>query len=283
MEMTDIKERRYSIDPGKGKKMAGCPYSIYEDGHDVEEYIIPPKGYVFVGFKFDPEASNQIYNGKLTAEYSKEPFNDRLKANLWKFVLAFVIVAVIAIVSVLAAGVFKDPKPNRPTKETATVVDNKDSKKDKEKKDKKKDKKEKKSRKERKKDKEQKNKDNVAEQNTATAPVVQPQPVETIPEVKEAKEEQQKVEPQPQANDPNTQFKQEFWTLIHQRTIMMDPYDALYKEYKNKVEGEEYDYLRFTILKDYVSYKAWYEQLKKIPEDQLQSIKTVDELKKRIQ
>lgn len=273
--MTDIKERRFSIDPGKGKKMDGCPYSIYEDGHDVEEYIIPPKGYVFVGFKFDPEATNQIYNGKLTAEYTKEPFNDRLKANLWKFVLAFAIVAVIAIVAVLAAGVFKDPKPNRPTKETTTVVDTKDSKKDK--------KKEKKSRKDRKKDKEQKDKDKVTEQNAATATIVEPQPVETVPEVKETKEEQKKVEPQPVANDPNAQFKQEFWTLIHLRTIMMDPYDALYKEYKNKVEGEEYDYLRFTILKDYVSYKAWYEQLKKIPEDQLQSIKTVDELKKRIQ
>ena len=111
---------------------------------------------------------------------------------------------------------------------------------------------------------------------------MEPQPVETAPEVKEAKEEQPKVEPQPKVNDPNVQFKQEFWTLIHQRTIMMDPYDALYKEYKNKVEGEEYDYLRFTILKDYVSYKAWYEQLKKIPESQLKSIKTVDELNKRI-
>ncbi len=273
--MTDIKERRFSIDPGKGKKMDGCPYSIYEDGHDVEEYIIPPKGYVFVGFKFDPEATNQIYNGKLTAEYTKEPFNDRLKANLWKFVLAFAIVAVIAIVAVLAAGVFKDPKPNRPTKEITTVVDTKDSKKDK--------KKEKKSRKDSKKDKEQKDKDKVTEQNAATATIVEPQPVETVTEVKETKEEQKKVEPQPAANDPNAQFKQEFWTLIHLRTIMMDPYDALYKEYKNKVEGEEYDYLRFTILKDYVSYKAWYEQLKKIPEDQLQSIKTVDELKKRIQ
>ena len=281
--MTDIKERRFSIDPGKGKKMDGCPYSIYEDGHDVEEYIIPPKGYVFVGFKFDPEATNQIYNGKLTAEYTKEPFNDRLKANLWKFVLAFAIVAVIAIVAVLAAGVFKDPKPNRPTKETTTVVDNKDSKKDKEKKDKKKDKKERKSRKDRKKEKEQKEKDKVAEQNAATANVVDTQPVETVPEVKETKEEQPKVEPQPEANDPNAKFKQEFWSLIHQRTIMMDPYDALYKEYKNKVEGEEYDYLRFTILKDYVSYKAWYEQLKKIPESQLKSIKTVDELKTRIQ
>ena len=274
--MTDTKERHFSIDPGKGKKMDGCPYSIYEDGHDVEEYIIPPKGYVFVGFKFDPEATNQIYNGKLTAEYSKEPFKDRLKANLWKFVLAFVIVAVISIITILAAGVFKDPKPNRPAKETTTVVDTKDSKKDKDKKERK-DKKDRK-----KKDRKEKVKDKVAEENTATATVVEPQPVETVPEVKETQEEQKKVEPQPEVNDPNVQFKQEFWTLIHQRTIMMDPYDALFKEYKNKVECEEYDYLRYTILKDYVSFKAWYTSLKKIPENQLQSIKSVDELKKII-
>ena len=277
--MTDIKERRFSIDPGKGKKMDGCPYSIYEDGHDVEEYIIPPKGYVFVGFKFDPEATNQIYNGKLTAEYSKEPFNVRLKANLWKFILAFAIVAVITIITILAAGVFKDPKPNRPTKETTTVVDTKDSKKDNDKKDKKKNDRKKKE----KKDKEKKDKDNVTEQNAATATIVEPQPVETVPEVKETQEEQKKVETQPDVNDPNVQFKQEFWTLIHQRTIMMDPYHDLYVNYKGKVEGEEFDYLRYTILKDYVSFKAWYDQLKKIPEEQLQSIKTVDELKKRIQ
>ena len=276
--MTDIKERHFSIDPGKGKKMDGCPYSIYEDGHDVEEYIIPPKGYVFVGLKFDPEATNQIYNGKLTAEYSKEPFNDRLKANLWKFILAFAIVAVISIIVVLAAGVFKDPKPNRPPKETTTVVDTKDSKKDNDKKEKKeKEKKEKK-----KKDRKKKEKDNVVEQNAATATVVEPQPVETVPEVKETQEEQKKVEPQPEVNDPNVQFKQEFWTLIHQRTIMMDPYDALFKKYKNKVEGVEYDYLRFTILKDFTSFKVWYGKLHKVPVAELEKINTIDELKNKL-
>ena len=81
--MADFEEKRYSIDPGKGKKMDGCPYSNFEDGHDVQEYIIPPKGYVFSGFRFDPDASNQIYDGKLYAIYTKEPFNIRLKSNLW--------------------------------------------------------------------------------------------------------------------------------------------------------------------------------------------------------
>ena len=67
--MTELSEKHYSIDPGKGKKMDGCPYSIYEDGHDVKEFIIPPKGFVFVGFQFDPNARNQIYDGKLTATW----------------------------------------------------------------------------------------------------------------------------------------------------------------------------------------------------------------------
>ena len=62
----------------------------------------------------------------------------------------------------------------------------------------------------------------------------------------------------------------------------MDSYHDLYTNYKGKVEGEEYDYLRYTILKDYASYKAWYDQLKKIPANQLQSIKSIDELKQRI-
>lgn len=258
--MTDFKERRFSIDPGKGKKMDGCPYSIYEDGRDVKEYIIPPKGYVFVGFKFDPEASNQIYNGKLTAEYSKEPFNDKIKANLWKFILAFVIVAVIAFIVILAAGVFKDPnpKPKRPTKEPATMVENKDSEKDKGK---------------------------VAEQNTTSSidtPIVEPQANETIPETTEVQEEQPEASTPTASDDPNEQFKQAFWSLIHQRTIMMDPYDALFKEYKNKVEGEEYDYLRFTILKDYPSFKEWYVKLHKVPVSELENINTINDLKSKL-
>ena len=63
--MADFEEKKYSIDAGPGKKMDGCPYSNYEDGHDIKDYIIPPKGYVFTGFIFDPDAKNQIYDGKL--------------------------------------------------------------------------------------------------------------------------------------------------------------------------------------------------------------------------
>ena len=133
--MTEFTEKRYSIDPGKGKKMPGCPYSIYEDGRDVKDYIIPPKGHVFVGFKYDPDASNQIYDGKLTAEYSKEPFLTRLKSNIWMLVLVLAIALVIGIVILLAFSVFKDPKPSTPktkdVKPKTEITNNKKEKKEK--------------------------------------------------------------------------------------------------------------------------------------------------------
>ena len=259
--MTDFIERHYSIDPGKGKKMDGCPYSIYEDGQDVKDYIIPPKGYIFVGFRFDPEASNQIYDGKLTAEYAKEPFNQRIMANLWKFILAFVIIAVIALIVILVAGVFKNPKPNRPVKEPTTVIKTEDSEKN--------------------------DKKNVIQEKTPTVntdSIVQIQSTETVLETTETpiEAQEEKTSQSVTTDDPNVQFKQDFWMLIHQRTIMMDPYDNLYKENKNKVEGEEYDYLRFTILKDYSTFKVWYGKLHKIPVSELETINTITDLKKKL-
>jgi len=238
--------------------MDGCPYSIYEDGQDVKDYIIPPRGYVFKGFRFDPDASNQIYDGKLIAEYEKEHFNAILKSNLWKILLALAIIAVITVVVVLAVNVFNNPSPNKPDKpQKPTVVATDTTPKA---------------------IQDESNKTTSLGSGTTSAVGQSTAAVDQS----EKKQDSMAATPQPAADDPNAQFKQAFWTLIHQRTVMMDPYDALYKEYKSKVECEEYDYLRFTMLKDYASYKAWYEQLKKIPEDQLQSIKTIDELKIRI-
>ena len=256
--MTDFTEKHYSIDPGKGKKMDGCPYSSFEDGRDVKDYIIPPKGYVFAGFQFDPDARNQIYDGKLIAEYAKEPFKQRFKDNLWKFILAFAIILVVALIVVLAAGVFKKSDTPRPPKATKIVVQPKDTV-------------------------EKKGKTaTVNETPAVTTPVAsQTQEAPAVIDSGKAEKPEQTVS-QPVADDPNVQFKQEFWTLIHQRTITMDSYHDLYVNYKGKVEGEEYDYLRYTILKDFASYKVWYERLKKIPEKQLQSINTIDELNKRI-
>lgn len=252
--MADFKERRFSIDPGRGKKMDGCPYSIYEDGHDVKDYIIPPKGYIFKGFRFDPDASNQIYDGKLIAIYEKETFNQKMMSQMWKFILAFAIIAVIAIIAILAAGVFKDPspKPNRQADQPAAVVEP--------------------------------NEpapvvvDTTETETVETTSVSEEQPAETVVEEVKPQEET----PQPVADDPNEPFKQAFWTLIHQRTILMDAYDTLFKDNKGKVEGEEYDYLRFTILKNSTAFKEWTSKLQKIPASELGAINTVNDLKSKL-
>lgn len=281
--MTDNLEKHYSIDPGLGKKMDGCPYSNYEDGHDVQEYIIPPKGYVFNGFRFDPDAKNQVYDGKLIATYSKEPFKIRLKSNMWKFLLAAIIVVVIGLIVLLTTNVFREPKStNNTPKETKTEATSQPSKLERTDNSlSKTTKRNKKSRKERKKDK--KNDKNKLDTNTSkqdNSEIVQPkqepanQPQEPVTQPQEPAK--------PAVTDPNVQFKEEFWSLVHQRTFTMDSYHDLYTNYKGKVEGDEFNYLRYTILKDYVSYKTWYDNLKKIPESQLQSINTIDELKKRI-
>ena len=255
-----FKERRFSIDPGKGKKMDGCPYSIYEDGRDVKEYIIPPKGYIFKGFRFDPDASNQIYDGKLTAEYEKEPFNDILKSNLWKFLLALGIIAIITVVVILALNVFNKPKPVK-TPEPVVVVS-----------------------------------DTTKDKNSETVQPIETKDTLAIANETEkasdkdddvildlsAKKDTVKEEPQPEADDPTVKFKNDFWTLIHERTIMMDPYDNLFKDNKNKVEGEEYEYLRLTILKDFNSFKAWSGKLHKIPVSELESINSINDLKNKI-
>ena len=253
--MTDFSERRFSIDPGKGKKMDGCPYSIYEDGRDVKDYIIPPKGHVFKGFRFDPDASNQIYDGKLIAIYEKESFNQKMMSQLWKFILAFAIIAVVAIIAILAAGVFKDPspKPNRPANEPAAIAESTESA------------------------------PVEVVDSTETAPadttnLSEEQPTEVVNEVVEVQEET----PQPVADDPNVQFKQAFWALIHQRTLLMDSYDSLFKDNKGKVEGEEYDYLRFTILQNSSAFKSWTGKLQKIPASELENINTIDDLKKKL-
>ena len=285
--MTELFEKHYSIDPGIGKKMDGCPYSNYEDGRDVKDYIIPPKGYVFSGFRFDPDAKNQIYDGRLIALYSKEPFKIRLKSNMWKFLLAAIIVVVIGLIVLLATNVFKGPKSqNSTSKEPKTEVTTQPSKLEQTDNSlSKTTKRNKKSRKEKKKDKKDKSESNTpkTDNNITDQSKQEPAVKSQEPEAKPQETMTQTQEPvKPAATNLETNFNQEFWDLIHQRTFSMDAYHDLYTNYKGKVEGEEYNYLRYTILQDYASYKAWYENLKKIPESQLQSINSIDELKKRI-
>ena len=256
----EYKERHFSIDPGKGKKMDGCPYSTFEDGRDVQEFIIPPKGYSFKGFRFDPDAKNQIYDGRLIAEYEKVSFNDILKSNLWKFILALGIIAIITVVVILALNVFNKPAKPVKTPEPAVVMND--------------------------------------TTNEKTEPVQTIETKDTIALTNDtvksndkddevildlnAKKDTVQEAPQPVAEDPNVKFKEDFWTLIHERTIRMDPYDNLYKENKNKAEGEEYEYLRLTILKDYNSFKAWSGKLHQIPAADLESINTIKDLKNKL-
>lgn len=268
--MTDFEEKHFSIDPGIGKKMPGCPSSQYEDGHDVREYIIAPKGYVFREFKFEPLLKNQIYNGRLIAQYDKLPFKNRVSSNLWKFFLAFGIVAIIGLIVFLASGVFNDPKPKNPDPQkpgTEIAIS----------KDKKKDKKEPRKKREKKSGKLQQTENDLGPDVKKTTK--QENPVPTTSTVQATPTVTEVTEPQPTAvEDPNALFVLEFWELIHERNSSMDSYTDLYNSFKGKVAGVEYDYLRFTILKDYAGFKVWYENLKKIPEKQLESVDSVDNL-----
>ncbi len=248
----EIRERHFSIDPGEGKKMDGCPYSIFEDGHDVKDFIIPPKGYVFTGFRFDPNASNQIYDGKLVAEYTKEPLNEKLRSNLWKVLLALGILAVIAGIVLLAVGVFKGPKSSRPAKTPQTEVIATDT---------------------------------LAEEAPTVATEEAQTVEETVAPAEEPKEEpapEVKEEEKPVAAAPATPFQKEFWDMIHRREVRMDPYDSLYKANRNKEKGEEYDYLRFTILKDFPAFKSWAEKLRSIPSTEAEQIQDINTLKQKI-
>lgn len=276
--MSVFAEKRYCIDPGIGKKMDGCPYSIYEDGHDVQEYIVPPKGYKFTGFKFDPYIGNQIYDGKLIAQYEKEPFEARLKTNLWKIILVAGIVLVVVLITLLVVSVFSDPKPKSHEKpsgkqKTEVVADTTEKQKD---------------------NKEpaakgtpavvNQNEAKQAEENTVNTEsnTATEKPFNNEQNV-QSQETQTIEEPKPKADDPEVMFKNEFWAMIHERNSSMDAYTELYNNYKSKIKkGEEFDYLRFTILKNYVSFKAWYEKLKAIPESQLSSIKSINELSKHL-
>lgn len=259
--MADFEEKRYSIDPGKGKKMDGCPYSNFEDGHDVQDYIIPPKGYVFSGFRFDPDASNQIYDGKLYAIYTKEPFNIRLKSNLWKLMLALIVAAVVGLIILLVFSVFKKSSTtNEPAKEPKTEIKAKPA--------------DKKSKKDKKTDQSLIEKKEDKSKATSSNETVNTQTAQETPAVTTQPEEK----PQNEASDPNVYFKQEFWALIHQRVASMDDYYNLYVNYKDKASGEEFEYLRTVILENYAGFKKWYDKLKTIPDKQLSSIYSITEL-----
>ena len=249
--MTDYSEKHLCIDAGIGEKMEGCPYSFYEDGHDVEEYIIPPKGYVFIGFQYMPTPDSQIYDGKLIAQYERIPLKERMKDALRASIWILVSLAVIGLIVLLAISVFK---PQKSSNQTSS--------------------------------KPQMEQESLPDIDTITEN-------DTLLEVKDTVAIEQNLEIQEENNiqsivlEQNIQndsliFKQAFWALIHERTIQMDPYDSLYKANKGKVSGEEFDYLRFSILKDSPSFKEWYTKLRQIPKEELIGLESISELKSKL-
>lgn len=255
--MSDFTERHYSVDPGEGQKMDGCPYSLFEDGHDVKDYIIPPKGYTFKSFKFETLSNNQIYDGRLVAQFEKKPLKNIIASNLWTIIAIAGGICVIGLIIGLAVGISGKPKSEKPkvektkntkSNETPIVLSDTTTV-----------------------DSTVYVTDTIADSihNSAEGVILDLTDKVAIPE--EAQEPVVQV-------DPNAAFKEEFWTLIHDGTIQMDPYDELYKKYKKDASGDEFEYLRLTILKDWATFKDWYGRLRKIPANERQSIETVNQL-----
>ena len=243
--MAEYSEKHFCIDAGDGEKMDGCPYSLYEDGHDVQDYIIAPKGYKFIGFKCIMLPENRIYDGKLIAQYEKEPFSNRIQSNLKYIIIG---VAALVIIGIVIALVSKpsDDKPKTPKKQKVEKVAK-------------------------------------TSEVSETQEAVENEDVnaDSIPTVENETENTTGVAPVEEvvASTPDEMFKQEFWALIHQKTLQMDPYTDLYNKYKDQgVSGEEFEYLRLTILKDWPTYKEWYPKLKRIPDSELTSLNTVNDL-----
>ncbi|MCF0199944.1 MAG: hypothetical protein HUK16_00970 [Bacteroidales bacterium] len=240
--MSEYSEKRFSIDAGAGKKMDGCPYSLFEDGHDVQEYIIPPKGHKFIGFECVMMPENRIYDGKLIAKYEKEPLSQRMMAYLKYVLLALGILAVIGIIILLFVRPFQSGDTTKPTEP------------------------------------QEENPISVADTTVAPIPTERQTPILDTLAAADTTQTVTETETQPAAT-PDLAFQQAFWELIHSRETSMDAYHNLYEQYKTQgVSGTEFEYLRLTILKDWVTYKEWYTKLKKIPVSDLQNMTSVNEL-----
>lgn len=243
--MAVYSEKHFCIDAGEGEKMDGCPYSLFEDGHDVEDYIIAPKGYKFTGFKCVMLPENRIYDGKLVAQYEKEPFSERIKSNLKYIIIgAAALVIIIVLIALVAKPSGSKEKANKKqdvveVAETSETVEIQEA----------------------------------TENETVNSDSFNV--IENTPEVAPIEE--------PVAKTPDEMFKQEFWGLIHQGMLQMDPYTDLYNKYKSEgVSGEEFEYLRLTILKDWPTFKEWYGKLKKIPTSDLENIDNINDLITRL-
>ena len=263
----------YSVDPGIGKKDRTCPYSLYEDGRDVVQFIYPPRGYEFVGFKFVSYGSNSFYDGRIVAQYEKVSLSTRIKKKPMPYLLSL-----LGIIVVLGGLIYflvnsrptpkKPPKQQAKTEVKAASVDT-----------------------------------TVQEQVTDTCMIAEVASNEETEkeeiiqeEVKtvEPKEEEVAVKPEPkpepvQATQPTAeltkeQFHQEFWGLIYRKETRMDTYMNLYNKYKSlQLRSNEFYYLYLTILENTSAFNSWKAKLLLIPNDELKAINTINELKQKIE
>ena len=292
----------YFVDAGIGAKSRSCPYTHYEDGHDVYSYIFPPKGYELTGFKLEPYESDNFYDGKIVAQYEKTSFSKKISDKLWLYILAAI--AFLGVLAVLAFYVFDFPRKPKPvhqrqpnthqnayffdtiaqdqavdtptisdTKIVEDVVDEVP-------------------------EMEETALDEVINEEVAETVVdknvkVVELPIEQLSE-KTVKENEvaptvTETKPQPTEAAPTEevltkeQFNEEFWDLIHHKESHMRTYGNLYRKYKSlHLKNREFYYLYLTILENTSAFDAWKGKLVKIPNDELNSIHSISALNEKI-
>ena len=267
--MSEFEQKKfYYVDPGVGEKSRGCPYSLFEDGHDVEIFIRPPRGYEISDFKVEPY-EDEFYDGKIVAQYRKVSLFSRLMKYRRFFLLSLFwgslcILGFLAFryVSSLHDPVIHNiprPGPTRPVQPIDSTIQTQGSdtpaiaeavvEKEKEPK-----------------------KEAIVEKDPQKEAIVEvaKEPTKEVTEEKEPKKEGVLRE---------DQFRQEFWSLIHKRDPKMDSYHNLYVNNKGKVKCEEYEYLRLVILDSTKAYKEWLRKLKALPDSELQNINTITALR----
>lgn len=261
------KKHFYYVDPGIGEKGEFCPYSSFEDGHDVKMYITPPEGYELSGFKFEPyDSPDDFYEGKVVAQFVKqEDFTEIVGPNFGKYIIAFV--ALIGIVVSIILFFFnlnnkRESVIEYPVIEVVSMVDDSIKAIVSE---------------------EAKGQEAVAEQK---AVIDEPAKEEIVKEEKvqtPAKEVVKTEKTSLPTTEMTAQFKEEFWTLIHQQVNEMPVYGKLFRTYKEKAEGEEYRYLGWTILRSTKDFAVWSNLLLCVPPERISTVNSIDQLTKLLE
>lgn len=253
--MAQYQDKFYYVDPGIGSKKDGCPYSFFQDGQDVVDFIIPPEGYVFKAFRYEKYDGDEFYEGKIVAEYKvseikKDPL---LKPYMW-VLLGIAAIACMLFAAYCTKRVIKKVKKR---KARMTIIDlTTDTAKI----------------------------DTTTTDTTSfmidSSSIVEPEQQPTVVEVKQ--DQPKPVEKAEVSGDALVQFQNEFWDMVHRTDATMDDFHNLFVKYRKKVKCEEYEYLRLVILQNYATFKKWNKELLQIPPDELQSINDITTLKEKI-